>query len=175
MLSKAEKLRRKRAHRPASKTPATAAKARRPTARTRDKPEDRDGLIWLIAKGRLSQDRIKAALAYRDAYRAADGPALRSCLDYQVGGGGAPRGFVLDAAAPSTDAKRRLVAMRALAMRGQADMRQVMDAVCGGGLTLRAYAGGDGRKASVAEAVLVLALDMVGAWAMERQRGEPAA
>jgi hypothetical protein len=129
-----------------------------------DKATDpvRDGLIWLIRKGRLTPLRQRAAAIYRSAYREPQEGAMRSCLNLEPGGCGA--GSPPDCNAGKVDAVRRLDAFRRWALAGHEQLIWVMDGVCGGGLTLREMCGGEERGASKLEAVLMVALDLVGAW-----------
>jgi hypothetical protein len=122
----------------------------------------RDGLLWLIKKDRLSASRRVAAAAYRDLYREPQEGAMRSCLNDEVRGSGSGR--PPDYNAGKVDAARRLTAMRTQALASHQQMIEVMDGVCGGGLTLRELAGGEERAAGRLEAVLMIALDLVAAW-----------
>lgn len=122
----------------------------------------RDGLFWLIRKGRLTALRQRAAAIYRSAYREPQEGAMKSCLN------GDPRGDRIgvppDYNAAKIDAIRRLEAMRRIALSGHKQLIWVMDGVCGGGLTLRELCGGEERSAGKLEAVLMVALDLVAAW-----------
>lgn len=136
---------------------------RKPAARTQAEVEPiRDGLLWLVKKGKLSASRRAAAVLYRDAYREPQEGAMRSCLNDEVLGSGSGR--PPDYNARKVDAVRRLAALRTVALAGHGQMIEVMDGVCGGGLTLRDLAAGDDRAAGRLEAVLMVALDLVGAW-----------
>lgn len=124
---------------------------------------DRDGLDWLKRKGRLTPRRTQAAELYRRAFRNADGPSVKSCLDVTVGGG---TGRVEAVLVGSAAAKRELFALRWVVLGGQEDLLTVCDAVCGVGHTLRALAGDDGsdrskRRQAALEAVLMVALDLI--------------
>lgn len=143
----------------------------RPAARsatagaTKDEKEpelsERDGLLWLVKKRRLSLPRLRAAQAYRELYRTAmteDG-ALKSCLEV-AGGGGERVGMPGAAPISLLAAKRALFLIRHKVLGGQADMLSVMDGVCGAGRTLRELGKGD-RGAGALEAVLMVALDLV--------------
>ncbi|HEY3694078.1 hypothetical protein [Phenylobacterium sp.] len=123
-------------------------------------PADRDGLVWLGEKKRLTPDQLKAAFHYRDAFRDAGEVSLKSALDVGVGGGG------YGPATPSplvslTTARRALLVIRYQVLRGQVDMLTVMDGVCGAGHTLRGLAGGDKHRARDLEILLKAALDQV--------------
>ena len=128
----------------------------------------RDGLLWLIKKGKLTPSRRAAAAIYRAAYREPQEGAMRSCLDDSVRGSGTGR--PPDYNSGKVDAIRRLQAMRAEALAGHEQMIFVMDGVCGGGLTLREICGGEERAAGKLEAVLMVALDLVAAWETHRRR-----
>jgi hypothetical protein len=124
----------------------------------------RDGLVWLIRKGKLSPARQRGAGIYREAYREPQEGAMRSCLNDDVRGSG--NGRPPDYNAGKIDAARRLAAMRNVALAGHEGMIAVMDGVCGGGLTLRELAGGEERAAGRLEAVLMVALDLIANWEM---------
>ena len=87
---------------------------------------------------------------------------MRSCLSDEVRGSGSGR--PPDYNARKVDAVRQLAALRTQALAGHQQMIEVMDGVCGGGLTLRELAGGEERAAGRLEAVLMVALDLVTAW-----------
>ena len=127
----------------------------------------RDGLLWLIKKGKLTASRCAAAAVYRAAYREPQEGAMRSCLNVDPDGG--RLGIPPDPNAARIDAERRLKAMRGCALAGHEQMIAVMDGVCGGGLTLREMAGGEERAAGRLEAVLMVALDLVASWSAVRQ------
>ena len=139
-----------------------ALRVKKPTAPAVEAEPVRDGLLWLVKKGKLSVSRRAAAVAYRDLYREPQEGAMRSCLNDEVRGSGSGR--PPDYNSRKVDAIRQLTAMRAEALAGHEQMIQVMDGVCGGGLTLRELAGGEERAAGRLEAVLMVALDLVTAW-----------
>jgi hypothetical protein len=125
---------------------------------------DRDGIEWLQRKGKLTPRRQKAALHYREVFRAGDGLSMKSCLNVTVGGGGAEA--VLCAVVGSASARVELRYIRHEVLRGQDDLLTVIDGVCGIGHTPRALAGPGTddqvkRRAGVLEAVLMVALDLV--------------
>lgn len=127
----------------------------------------RDGLVWLIRKGRLTPTRQKAAKLYRDAYREPQAGALNSHLANlgSRGGGGVPSGLPAHGVmAGRLDAEARLAALRGKALAWHEQLVWVMDGVVGGGLTLRELGGGDKTQAAKLEAVLMVALDLVAAW-----------
>lgn len=124
---------------------------------------DRDGLDWLRQKKRLNARRFKAGLTYREWFRDAGGPSIKSGLNVVEGGpGSAGMGLPL-ALEGMTDAKARLFRVRHQVLKGQPDMVMVLDAVCGTRQTLTSLAGGNDRRALELEAVLMIALDLVAA------------
>lgn len=139
----------------------TAARPRRAAAPP--KVEDRDGLFWLIDKGRLSADERRGCEAYRAAYRHPPAGSIRSCIDPTRGDGKADVAR-LDGVAEALDAARRLERYRAVCLAGDPAAIMLMDAVCGGGLTVQAYLGTADSRA-VLEAVTVLRMSgrLVGA------------
>lgn len=172
MTSQAERRRRRKA-RTASLAAhrLTAAPAAAPVVQLARAKADRaavsgaeDGLEWLIRKGRLSSDRIAAAKRYRAAYRDAGGVPVPSNLALltrvQGGAGGGVAPLILEICA---DARAWLQVIRLRVLANQPDMLEVMDGVVGGGLTLRALAGGNGHEAKALERVLKVALDLVAA------------
>lgn len=121
---------------------------------TPPKVEDRDGLAWLIHKGKLSGDERRGCEAYRAAYRHPAAGRIRSCIDPTRAD--APADLIrLDGQAEALDAARRLERYRTVCLGGDAAAVQLMDAVCGGGLTVQAYLGTTDSRA-VLEAVTVL-------------------
>lgn len=165
-----------RQHRAARKT-AMAARAQRAAAiavggakaaapRLKAAPpkvEDRDGLLWLIQKGKLSADERRGCEAYRAAYRHPPAGSIRSCIDPTRGDGSGDMAR-LDGVAQALDAARRLERYRAVCLAGDTAAIMLMDAVCGGGLTVQAYLGTADSRA-VLEAVTVLRMSgrLVGA------------
>lgn len=130
-----------------------SAKPRR-IAVTAPKVEDRDGLLWLIHKGKLTGDERRGCEAYRAAYRHPAAGRLRSCIDPTRGEG--PADLIrLDGQAEALDALRRLERYRTVCLGGDQAAIMLMDAVCGGGLTVQAYLGTADSRA-VLEAVTVL-------------------
>ena len=123
---------------------------------------DRDGLSWLIRKGRLTGSRAKMALAYRAAFRDAGMVSLKSCLGDSVGGGAPGPGTHADFGVTSaTDASRRLFFWRWVVLRGQSDMVLAVEGICGTGHSPRDLAGGNGHRAAELETVLGIALDLM--------------
>lgn len=132
------------------------AAARKATGPKTDKPEnvvrlepdpsDRDGLLWLLKKGKLGLQERRGCAAYREAYREPPAGAIRSFLDDSRGGG--DTGFPPDTNAGAIDAERRLHTFRYGVLLGDMATILVMDAICGRGVTLAQYVGSaDSRKA----------------------------
>lgn len=111
------------------------------------------GLGWLMRKGRLAPDQLRAAKRYQDDHADA-GASMRSCLDDF----GAPGGFS-GLPPPMT---RATVALRAArdAVRDPA-MLAILDQVCGMGFKLTELAKGDDREALVLEERLKCALNLL--------------
>ncbi len=109
-------------------------------------PSDRDGLLWLLKKGKLGLQERRGCAAYREAFREPPAGAIRSFLDDSRGGG--DTGFPPDTNAGALDAQRRLYSFRYSVLLGDTASILVMDAICGRGVTLAHYAGSaDSRKA----------------------------
>ncbi len=127
------------------------------------KVDDRDGLLWLIDKGRLSSDERRGCEAYRAAYRHPPAGSIRSCIDPTRGDGSGDI-VRLDGVASYLDAQARLERYRCVCLAGDAAAIMLMDAVCGGGLTVQAYLRSADSRA-VLEAVTVLRMSgrLVGA------------
>lgn len=118
------------------------------------KLEERDGLVWLIHKGKLSDDERRGCAAYRAAYRHPPAGSIRSCIDPTRGDGSGDMAR-LDGVAQALDAARRLERYRRVCLAGDAAAITLMDAICGGGLTVQAFLGTTDSRA-VLEAVTVL-------------------
>lgn len=126
----------------------------RRTAAEPPKVEDRDGLTWLIDKGKLSDDERRGCEAYRAAYRCPPPGSIRSCID-PTRGNGSGDVIRLDGVAAHLDAQARLERYRTVSLAGDRAATTLMDAVCGGGLTVQAYLGTADSRA-VLEALTVL-------------------
>jgi hypothetical protein len=125
-------------------------------------PAGVDGLEWLVKKGRLTNEQMGQAWAYRRDFRAAEGEGAGmksslAALDAVKGG----RGDVLPVVYSQAMAKRRQFIRRYQILGGEDHVLIVLDAVCGRGMTTRELAGGDGHRASTHEAVLRVALNML--------------
>lgn len=135
-------------------------------AADREEPANRDGLVWLGQKRRLTPEQMREAFRYRDLFRDAGEVALRSALDIGTGGCG------VGGASPSplvslASARRELIVLRMLVLRGEDDMLTAMDGVCGGGHTLRGLAGGNQQRARDLEVLLKAALNLILAYRRE--------
>lgn len=129
-------------------------------------PDAREDGLDRLAKSkrsRLDPDRLAQAYRYRRLGRLAQliGGSIRSCLNDTPGGGadGLPKS---DAGmAHAVDAKRELLRLRAMVLRGEEDMITVLDAVCLNGMTITTLAGGDGNRGRELMAVLKVALQLL--------------
>lgn len=142
------------------------------TAEIVEIPHDRDGMLWLINRNRLNPSQVRQARDYRQDFRDAErsGVNLKSCLAMAEGGrgvrsGDGPTGQVLHNLA----AQRALFVRRFVILRGQADLLEVLDAVCGRGLTLRELAAGRTPQAMVLEKLLKVALDQLAQGALDER------
>lgn len=179
MTSSAERKRQKREGRKANpaKPRAEAAPSAAPKrpAPSVERLEERDGLLWLIHKGRLTNRRMAAALAYRAAYREPQESPLQSGMASLLAGGGgnaSKRDVATGINAARIDAERRLTAFRA-ALSFSTDMVLVMDGVAGGGQTLRGLAGdakGAQKRADQLEALFMAACDCIASHTEELAR-----
>lgn len=130
-------------------------------------PSDKDGLLWLYKKKRLTQPQLAAAFHYRDLFRreSASGGTLKSFLDVSAGGGvyngGNGGGLPLGGQYTDAQAKLELFVIRELTLGKQEDLLIVMNGVCGVGHTVRYLAGNNQLRASELEAALRIALDLL--------------
>lgn len=152
------------------KPPAKAKPEKVVRISTEPKPQDpteKDGLLWLAKKKRLTQPQLAAGFYYRDLYRnaeAGDG-SLKSCLDVSAGGGvyngGRGGGLPFGGEYSNGEARLQLFVIRSLIFGEQDDLVTVMDGVCGLRHTVRYLAGGDQLRSSQLEAALRIALDLL--------------
>jgi hypothetical protein len=122
------------------------------------------GLAWLARKGRLSAEQLRAGERYGAVYRRAkaDQP-IRSTLEIRPIGADATGPLLSETLAHAegtAQAQAALAGMRRKLGR-QADLVAACDLVCGEEQTPREAAGGD-REAMRLEAVLKVALDLLG-------------
>jgi len=134
--------------------------------RTRAQPYRRQtGLQWLALKGRLNRAQAAAGERYGGIYRRAKTQgSLPSTWTISPGGSGAGGGpTVAEVLAHGEASAQAAAALARLRQRlgGQSDLVQACDLVCGEELTPREAAGGE-REAGRLEAVLKVALDLLG-------------
>jgi len=129
------------------------------TARTASGAGARHGLLWLIQKGRLTPMRKVAGQRWSDDYSLVRTDGVRSCLNDNVRGVG---GNDMRLEEKKAAAQQRLSSARSRIRltTGSDGLADLLDAVCGRGISLRALAGGDKVKAAQKEAELGVALDM---------------
>jgi hypothetical protein len=122
------------------------------------------GLEWLARKGRITAAQRKAGEADGAAWRrAAQGARIGSTLEVQPSGGlagGPSLALILRRAEGRMRAEEALASMRARLFT-QSDLVEVCDLVCGRELTPREAGGGE-REGLRIEAVLKVALDLLG-------------
>lgn len=117
---------------------------------------NRDGLLWLVKKARLSGPQLSVAHRYRDLYRRCEAGAIKSNLNDDAGRGGEKLPY----------SQRRMMAVDDLAHVHRdclrtADLIRLVDRVIGQGETLRDIAEGDERRAGRLEAALLTGLDLM--------------
>lgn len=129
----------------------------------RDTPYRRlNGLDWLAAKGRISEEAKVAGERYGWVYRRVKlEKSIPSTLDVRVRGPFVPPSLedVL-AHGEATDAARRRLTEFRRRLSGHPDLVAACDAICGEEQTPREAAGGE-RDAGRLEAVLKVALDLL--------------
>lgn len=148
----------------AAKSAARQAKSRGvPTAREPGGPATRDGFLWLVRKGRVTNHRVEAGQRYGALFAKARGDSIKSALNDDVGGGnGSGASSPIDAhlrAVFEHDAANPHI-YRAMGETNRRRLVALLERICGQGETLREVAGNDDRKALVLEAELMTALDM---------------
>lgn len=166
LSNRARRDQRKRATKPARRGKGMTVTSPAQVAAAKDVPTERDGLKWLLDRNRLTPIQAREARGYREDFRdaAAAGVTIKSGLDFQEGRstGSAPAGPAGHIVG-HLDAQRRLFRKRFEVLQGQATALELLDGVCGRGLTLTTLAGGDDRMAKAYELVLKVALDMLAA------------
>lgn len=148
---------------PVSRRPA-AEPIVKVAAKPAPEPKERDGLLWLAKKKRLSSAQLGEALHYRRLFRSlAPGGSTPSCLgSLGMGGrGGAGSGVLMEGDYGDAAAQLELMVLRSHVLQGQVDLLTVMDGVCGLGHTVRYLGGGDQLRPVQLEAALRIALDML--------------
>lgn len=129
------------------------------TVETQSKTKARDGLLWLIAKKRLTPQRADIGQRYSLLYgRVLSDGLTSSCNDNGRGQGGEDPVEARMMARHNLDAVRWHIRHAT----GGERLADLLDAVCGRGDSLRQMAGGDGYRAFGLEVELNLALDMAG-------------
>ena len=110
----------------------------------------RDGLAWLVAKGRLNAAQRMAGERYRGHYELIHSGGLRSCIADTIGGG--------DPSAAIAAARRHLDEARRKGLVSDNTLIWLADEVAGKGTTLRELAAGDQKRSEALEAELLVAL-----------------
>jgi hypothetical protein len=122
------------------------------------------GLDWLERKGRITPRQKQAGEAYGALYRRAGvTTTIGSTLEIQPNGGqsaGPSLALLMKMAAGRARAEAELAELRRQ-LFGQSDLVSVCDMICGQELTPREAGGGE-REAARIEAVLKVALDLLG-------------
>lgn len=133
---------------------------------------DRDGLVWMAQKQRITHSQSKAGLAYRDLFRHVidfGGADLGSCIErLKTAGGGkiatSPTGGIYTASA----ARAELFRLRWVVVGGQVDVLTALDGICGIGHTLGYLAGGNRQRKEQLMQALRIGLDQLAADAARR-------
>lgn len=110
----------------------------------------RDGLAWLVAKGKLNAAQRTAGERYRGHYELIHSGGLRSCIADTIGGG--------DPSAAIAAARRHLDEARRKGLVSDNTLIWLADEVAGKGTTLRELAAGDQKRSEALEAELLVAL-----------------
>jgi hypothetical protein len=110
----------------------------------------RDGLAWLVAKGKLNAAQRMAGERYRGHYELIHSGGLKSCIADAIGGG--------DPSAAIAAARRHLDKARRHGLASDNTLIWLCDEVAGKGTTLRELAAGDQKRSEALEAELLVAL-----------------
>ena len=110
----------------------------------------RDGLAWLVAKGRLNAAQRMAGERYRGHFELIHSGGLKSCIADTIGGG--------DPSAAIAAARRHLDEARRKGLVSDNTLIWLCDEVAGKGTTLRELAAGDQKRSKTLEAELLVAL-----------------
>jgi hypothetical protein len=122
----------------------------------------RDGLLWLIQKGRLNAAQRSAAERFRRDYAIVHLVGVGSCLGGD--GGAAATGSTDNAIVMKLEAARRLERVRKEALHRDERLVTIVDEVVGRGRTIRECAKGSKPLAEMLEAELCVALRLLAAW-----------
>lgn len=126
-------------------------------------PMDRDGLIWLHKKKRITAAQAKEGIHYRDLFRSAlaGEASIPSNIPTGKVGGGQQGGLPFGDSFTDSAAKLALFVVRWNVLHGEPELLTVMDGVCGVGHTVRYLAGGNQLRAAQLEAALRIALNQM--------------
>lgn len=126
---------------------------------------DRDGLVWLAGKQRVTAAQAKVGFSYRDLFRHVidfGGADVGSCIErLKTAGKGkvatSPSGGVYTA----SQARAELFRLRWVVLGGQSDLHTVLDGVCGVGHTLDYLASGNRQRREQLGVALRIGLDLL--------------
>lgn len=143
--------------------------ARSPIQAKKPERDHKPGLVFLHAKGRLTDRQLLVGVTYGKLLKAAhlDPSKLKSNIDDSsngVRGGGAPTypGSVCEIAkAEKLDAARKVAHLMAAVLQNDISLTSVLEAVCEHGLAPREV-NPDQRAAAEIEVVLKVGLDLLG-------------
>lgn len=126
-------------------------------------PSDRDGLLWLVKKKRITLPQAREGLHYRDLFRsaAASEASIPSNIPTGKVGGGQQGGLPFDDGFTDAGAKLELWVVRWMVLHGEPELLLVMNGVCGVGHTVRYLAGDDQLRAAQLEGALRIALNQM--------------
>jgi len=113
----------------------------------------RDGLAWLVAKGKLNAAQRMAGERYRGHYELIHSGGLKSCISDTIGGG--------DPSAAIAAARRHLDEARRKGLVSDNTLIWLCDEVAGKGTTLRDIAAGDKHRAAELETEFSVALRLL--------------
>lgn len=164
-IAEAEAMRQEAAEREAKATESGLIAAERAAKRQgvkveRDQPRGpiiaaRDGLLWLVRKGKVLPVHERAGLRFRQDYERATSDGLGSSLGMQVGGGYGPK-----SGATEEQIRARQAVKEALASLSSPLLKPYIEEVAGKGEMLSGPAfGGDARRVSDHLLPCVIALD----------------
>lgn len=116
----------------------------------------RDGLLWLVARNRISTAQRMAGERYRAIYAVLFASPVRSCIADTIG---SSPGDALTVA--KANARQALDRARKIALAGDLALIRLVDEVAGKGSTIRDLAGGDRHRADGLEVELKVALRLL--------------